>query len=400
MKKNYITLCLLIIVFFTACTKFSEKCNLTDNEIINLFGNIKEYSNEDPDKINLIFDCSKSFKGFINGKGCDFIRKIHSICVTIPEEKINFYKVGNVGTELKFFSNNLIEGLKHIQNKDFYGDSNTDLNPIFNVMDDTTAINFLFTDGIFSSQDSEINQLKFIKNIKNYLIKNDGFMIIFEAKAEFNGLYWTQTGTQNFEFIGDRPFLCIVFGNKKYIRFVEENIENKFENCLYLGKKHNYKLEYEPYYNININNDFDLNNKNDKIMRIANLKSDSIVIYLKAKKIANKINISSKAEFKTLSSKCMETKTYEENIKSEIIDQYIKSTIIIPPMNKDIKLIKLSYIQEMPQWIVNISTNDDKNESGARKIYNFNNWINALLENLNDIYEYKTVASYHIMVRS
>lgn len=399
---------LFFILFFTltivGCMR-TAKCP-NSNEIKNLFNHIENYIYTEPPNIRIFMDGSKSFAGFVeNGKNCDFLKKLHNIYVSLPDDSINFYKVGAVGEEQEWFSNS-IDGLKEIQNVKFFNYNTTDLTPIFNMKSDTTAINILFTDGIFTSDLSKIAKVKFVKNLNHYLLDNNAFFALFCDKAEFKGTYYPQTSGYPYHFSGERPYLCIVFGNRNYLKFIEKKFENLFDNRIYFGKNYENELKFKPFINPEFCKNYVLISNKNRIIKIKHLQSDTLEFYFKPGEELLSKNISLKVDYRLLNSENQVVRKNQKGATINLVNKddisYLKTKFKLPQtkLNKsDLMLIKLSFIQELPEWIEDISIENDDDKNAPQNIYQFKSFVSLMLSKLESVYEYKTLADYYICIR-
>ena len=410
--NNFIIIKYLPLLFFTVnfLIGCSRETVVKPEQFEQIFGKTNTVENIIPEEINIIIDRSASVQGFVSTPNNQFIRTIQDFIQNVPKNIP--IKIFELDATIKPINSDLLNALNQIVNVTFFNGSQTNISAILSLPDvqNKNNLTLIFSDWIHSLKNDVIaNQMIiFSRDLKEF-IKNEGLFAIFGKEAPFNGTYYVECKPPSTLVFNNglvRPFFCIALGSNKHRDFLLNYIEPFYKEELVLGVQENLSTIFNPISDFEDWTDpLDSNN----IANIKLLESDSISFSLKIKEdlpFDQKLAPFIEGCFVEFDNDTIVEKKYITDIsirldstnKLRIGDEYFL-TLFVPRFEERKVLAKISFYQEMPDWINTWSTDCDNTLQNAQKVYQLSRWINDYIYNDLDIKSKTSFIKYLYMWR-
>lgn len=396
-----------IVVLFFIIINIDPKTEVEIEHFEKIFGKTRTQKNVIPDQINIIIDRSASIQGFVFTPNNEFIRTIQDFIQNVP--KTIPIKTFALDANISLIDSGLLAALNLIGNIKFYNGSQTNISAILSLpeVQNKNNLTLIFSDWIHSLKNDLIaNQMIiFSRELKDF-INTDGLFAMFGKKAPFYGIYYVECKPPlSLKFNNlTRPYFCIVLGNNNHSHFLKKYIEPFYDEEMVVGTRENTFTDF------NSLSDFEdwtdpLDSSN--IVKIKLLDPDSISFSLSTKenlkfnqKLYPFIEVC-RVTFEDdsiIDPKMIKNSSIRlDSIKDLKVGQEYFLTVFFPPQEEQQLLAKISFYQEMPDWIASWSTDCDNNLMEAQKVYQLNRWINDYIYNDLDI-KYKTSFTKYLYI--
>jgi len=331
---------------------------------------------------------------------------LSSVISRVPQDAlIQLFGFGRDSIKLE---GDLRQMLHAISDRRFYSQQDTDLCKPFegHIQDDPNAVYLIFTDMVQSTKYADQDRVMFARHLKGYLGEN-GFFAIMSTQAEFSGEYFSEkmNGKVNVPDGSTRPLYCLTFGHRKYSRFIVDKFSSLFTNTYDFGSILPNKLRCTD--NADYTNDpktflFDQNIVDLPVscFQLKKGQSESLKITMSGYEdrfggvIDYSIAYKSKAD-----SIFTELKSLKGNIRTEALLDNSRITFKIPfnHNNPGQYIVRLTFRKTLPNWIRDLSTDDDTKLSNINKTYKLGSWMGFIMDNFED-YQYLATTQYYIHI--
>ncbi len=408
LRKIFVILKYLLLLFFAmnlmiGCSKVTE---VKPEQFEQIFGKSNKIENKIPAQINIIIDRSASIQGFVSTPNNQFIRTIQDFIQNVPKNiPIQIFELD---ATIKPISSNLLNALNQIVNAAFFNGSQTNISAILSLpeVQNKNNLTLIFSDWIHSlKKDVIANQMIiFSRDLKEF-IKDEGLFAMFGKEALFNGTYYVECKPPStLDFNNEtklRPYFCIVLGSNKHSDFLLKYIQPFYNEELVLGVQEKIQSEFKP---LSEYEDWTDPLDSTNTVRIRLLDADSISFSLTLKEdlqFDQKLIPSIEAYFvrfdaDTITEKKLITDSsirLDSTKKLQVGQEYF-ITLFLSKFDEQKILAKISFFQDMPDWIKSWSTDCDNNLNNAQKVYQLNRWINDYIYNDLDTKHKTTFTKY------
>ncbi|MDR3140790.1 MAG: hypothetical protein LBU37_03565 [Tannerellaceae bacterium] len=400
--------------------------------------------------VNVYIENSGSMDGYVKGK-TEFKGAIRDLLVLLKyhydEDSINLFfinqqinklrlnpqpeltkkkqqKIKSENTakiDLTAFAQNIELEWRNGQEKEMW--QSTNLNQIFKMILDKTgnnSISILFSDCIYSIHGSSdaigllLDEKSLTKDAFLSKWKNDKVPLattIVKMKSKFDGKYYPFTGDDKGYYIkGNRPYYICVIANQEILDDFNKNIELKankvegFENKYTLLSKKSKDLYYSVLQSTCNKGRFKPDRDKTKLTHIHGIKDVDLMRGVDRIQFAVAVNYSNvQTENDYLTNPANYTVTTNNfivkeifpidsvkinaNDKNRIANAKPTHIIVLEAKTKAVSDVSFVLNKQIPQWIINSSTEDDTSQEKTEgKTFGLNYWVAGIAEAYKIIY--------------